>query len=322
MRYSLLYLILFLFVAVKPAKAQLSACDSVNIVNVEYWPFADSVIAVYVNNQSSTLFGYPGFILFDANGDTVAKEIVNYFGIGPFDQVHLLQVKPGVQVQESFNGTLELWSGFYSNLECTFNKQIELCPDSTCTELFISLANTGGAMAIATFTWDIKNLAGTVLYSGTMDLNTTQQNDLDSLCLPYGSYTIEFNSAQQPMGQVFASTYTDIFYPGGPGAQFMVNNTILNLDFYEACFDPNSIDESSNSLNIQAYSSNNTLYISNLSGKEIGEIFIYDSIGRLIIQEKSQNAKTEIDLSNYPNAAFYLLNIQKETSSYSKKFYK
>ena len=322
MRHIVFYVILFLFVAVKPIHAQLTFCDSLEIVNVEYWPFADSVIAVYVDNQSSNLFAYPGFVLFDANGDTVAKEIVNYFGIGPFDQVHLLQVKQGVQVQESFSGTLELWSGFYSNMECTYNKQIELCPDTTCTEIFLNLANNGGAIAIATFTWDIKNLAGAVQYSGTMELTGTQQHDVDSLCLPYGSYIIEFNSAQQPMGQVWATTYTGIFYPNGPGGQFIINNTILDLDFYEACFDPNSIEEPTNTLNIQAFVNNDLLHISNLKGKAIGNILIYDAIGRLIIKEQSQKSTAQIDLSKYPPAAFYLLSIHKGKESYSQKFYK
>ncbi len=54
-------------------------CDALNLVSVGYSPFTDTVIVVSVENNNTTeIFDYPGFVLIDSNGDTVAQEIVNY----------------------------------------------------------------------------------------------------------------------------------------------------------------------------------------------------------------------------------------------------
>ncbi|MBT8196472.1 MAG: T9SS type A sorting domain-containing protein [Bacteroidia bacterium] len=320
MRY-ILYSIFFLLVSAGFCQAQLTKCDSLYIQNIEYAPFNDSLIAVYVYNESSDIFSYPGFILYDANGDTVAKEIVNYFGIGN-EQVHYMTIQPGVVVQENFNGTIELWSGFYSTLECTYNQQVNLCPDTTCVELFLSLSNFGGALAFSEFTWDIKNTAGIVLYSGAMELDTMQQQDFDSLCLPFGNYIVEFNSATQPMGQVFASTYTNLLYNQGPSAQFIVNNTLLDLQFYESCDPLNSIGTPVSINPITAQVINDVLYVSDLSNTALGKVSLFDSLGKLLLKQETSESRIQFDLSNYPANGVYIIQVQGERFSYSKKFIK
>ena len=57
-------------------------CDDLLITSVQYSPFTDTVIVVQVENNSSSGFQYPGFVLISTNGDTVAKEQVDLFGIG------------------------------------------------------------------------------------------------------------------------------------------------------------------------------------------------------------------------------------------------
>lgn len=70
-------------------------------------------IVLEVSNQIHTgnLYAYPGFILLDEDGDTLAKEIPNYYGIGANFQTHLLEVKKDIPIP--FTGVLELHGSYY-----------------------------------------------------------------------------------------------------------------------------------------------------------------------------------------------------------------
>ena len=65
-----------------------SPCDSVIVDYVQWAPFSDDAIEVHVFNNSSELFDYPGWVLFDSGGDTLAKEVVNFFGIASEELAH------------------------------------------------------------------------------------------------------------------------------------------------------------------------------------------------------------------------------------------
>ena len=98
-------------------------CDSIFIHSVV--PNATGQqIEVIVSNHSLDIMSYPGFILFNQNGDTIAKELVTYFGIGWNEQVHVLEIinQPALL----FIGTLELHTHFYDSLRCTFPVAMDL----------------------------------------------------------------------------------------------------------------------------------------------------------------------------------------------------
>ncbi|MEZ5197354.1 MAG: hypothetical protein R2764_13435 [Bacteroidales bacterium] len=50
--------------------------------------------------------------------DTVAKETVNYYGIGAYWQPHTLELNAPITLP--FAGYLELHTGFFSSLACSF----------------------------------------------------------------------------------------------------------------------------------------------------------------------------------------------------------
>ena len=93
-----------------------TACDSL-IINYYGWNNDTLVFEVYNNNQN-TLFNYPGFMLVDSLGDTIAIETVNYFGIGQGPQLHYLMITDTLEL--NVNYTLQLYSGFYDSLVCTY----------------------------------------------------------------------------------------------------------------------------------------------------------------------------------------------------------
>ncbi|MBN2173944.1 MAG: T9SS type A sorting domain-containing protein [Bacteroidales bacterium] len=100
-------------------------CDSVLIQCCEFNKVDSNTITIWAANHSPYLFDYPSFVLVNLNSDTIAKETVNYYGIGYYYQEHTLSiVKPP---DLPFDGTLLLYTGFNDTLWCEFPIYI---PDS------------------------------------------------------------------------------------------------------------------------------------------------------------------------------------------------
>lgn len=93
-------------------------CDSILITNFDYTPDSLNRISLFAANANMDLISYPGFVVLNHLGDTMAKETVNYFGIGFFPQQHFLEVYQ--PITNSFAGTIELHSWFYDSLRCVF----------------------------------------------------------------------------------------------------------------------------------------------------------------------------------------------------------
>ena len=93
------------------------SCDSVQISSIQL-STVNPTIELMVKNTNIDIISYPGFIMFNSNGDTLAKEVVNYFGIGWTYQLHELNIINPINLP--LNGYLELHSLFYDTLVCTF----------------------------------------------------------------------------------------------------------------------------------------------------------------------------------------------------------
>jgi hypothetical protein len=111
-------LIPFLFLAPVAVNAQSwPACDSLFIDCCSIEVDGANTITLYATNYSTNIFSYPGFVLLDGNGDTIAVETVNYFGIGGGSQPHVLDLVNPITLP--FTGTVGLWALFYDTLACT-----------------------------------------------------------------------------------------------------------------------------------------------------------------------------------------------------------
>ena len=109
------FYILFLLPTLTAAQ-NVPQCDSL-IINC--CDFGTNTLTIQVSNTASAyFFDYPGWILFDSNMDTIAKETVTYFGIGPGFQPHQLQVVAPLNLP--LNGFLNLYTLFYDSLDCSF----------------------------------------------------------------------------------------------------------------------------------------------------------------------------------------------------------
>jgi len=189
-------------------------CDSVFIADIRYDAFEDSILLVEVVNHSGDIFSYPGFILFDAEGDTIAKETVNFFGIGEY-QISRLSLFPDAGSPSEVNdGRLELWMLFYDTLVCTFPVSGPLCPDTVCNKLVFSMGNFGGAFTIGDFSFEVRDSLGNTLLNLGFALTDTIQEFADTICLPNGAYSFELSTDDFPTG---GQPY---FYLYEPGSQY------------------------------------------------------------------------------------------------------
>ena len=93
-------------------------CDSILITNFDYTPDSLNRISLFAANANMDIISYPGFVVLNHLGDTMAKETVNYLGIGFFPQQHFLDVYQ--PITNPFAGTIELHSWFYDSLRCVF----------------------------------------------------------------------------------------------------------------------------------------------------------------------------------------------------------
>ncbi|RPG60392.1 MAG: hypothetical protein CBD51_001160 [Flavobacteriales bacterium TMED191] len=87
------------------------SCDALEISSIVY---NSNQITVTIQNSSFAGFPYPGFILFNSLGDTMAIEDVNFFGIGD-ESVHIL----GLTEQTITSAvSLQLFTGFFETMVC------------------------------------------------------------------------------------------------------------------------------------------------------------------------------------------------------------
>lgn len=190
---------LVLYLIALSAFAQ-NPCDDLTILSVQYSPFTDTVIVVEVTNTGDEIFSYPGFVLTDSDGDTLAQEIVNYFGIGQ-QSVHHLYVRPGIASPlDVFTGTLELYSGFFDTFECSWQIDQSMCIAEPCDSVVLGFDNWGGALVLGDFAWSLSDTLGTEVESGTFTLTTDQQNWNHSLCVEASVYDYIVTALGQPTG--------------------------------------------------------------------------------------------------------------------------
>lgn len=93
-------------------------CDSLSIQCCQWVDGDPDLLRIEASNHSPDIFSYPGFVLFDESEDTIAKEMVNYFGIGWDFQPHDMVLYEPWSLP--FEGTLQLYTLFYDSLSCSW----------------------------------------------------------------------------------------------------------------------------------------------------------------------------------------------------------
>ncbi len=96
------------------------AIDFIGVLETE----KSKQIIIEVSNQvyTGSLYYYPGFLLLNEDGDTIAREEVRYYGIGLNFQRHTLDLLANITFP--FTGVLELHGSYYQHKFCSFPIEI------------------------------------------------------------------------------------------------------------------------------------------------------------------------------------------------------
>lgn len=294
-----------------------TACDSISI-DAKYAAFADTLIEVTAYNHGHTFYSYPGFILYNSSGDTVAKETVNFFGIGT-PSSHQLRVRPGNLPGNTFTGSLQLWTGFYTTLDCSYQMSFNLCPD-TCEKVHPYFGNYGGAYFFGTVNWALKNSGQQTIASGMFTLDSAQQFVEDSTCIMPGNYTLNIT----PVGSVTLSgqpvagvrAHGQSMAPQ-PYAFFLGSAIQTPFVFYKKCMGPTIAFEPPSIRPAIIFTSGGILHVYN-SSNEIGQLTVYTMEGKAVYSTSSTNTVMDVDISTLP-AGIYIVQLVNSKGQYSQK---
>jgi len=280
-----------------------SPCDSVNIVSINYDAMHKDSIELVINNQSSAFFSYPNFILLNATNDTLAFETVNFFGLGNYDQGHILKIEQSFSGNTINGGQLLLQTGFGDSLECVFTSDFELCSE-VCSELIVSLQSTGPIDSTEIINVSVTDSLSNVVFFESFVLDSLVFFKYDSLCLPPGDYTIEFDQLDSNATTLFFGLNT-FFLSTGINGNSIADNTTQHFSIWERCLHPEIISPPNavNELNvltasISAAVVNQTLLMSSNQNELLEHIALYDLSGRLVLEKSPNTSATAINVSN------------------------
>ena len=157
------------------------ACDNLEISTIN---LIDNQVSITIQNIGLAGYPYPGLILFNSLGDTMAIENVNLFGIGD-ESIHILELT-GATITSDIS--LQLHTGFYDLLvcewidisfnECTMSADPGICDGSFQAFYYNSETSTcqefswGGCGGIVPF-WSIEDCQ-----NSCENINIKEQNPI------------------------------------------------------------------------------------------------------------------------------------------------
>ncbi|MCB0757636.1 MAG: T9SS type A sorting domain-containing protein [Flavobacteriales bacterium] len=281
-------------------------CDSLLIGSIQWAAFSDTALVLHAFNSSTTLFDYPGFLLLSDNGDTLARETVDLFGIGT-ESTHILNIPEGENMPVSpFNATLQLWTGFFSELACTWDRSIDLCPPDSCSPMLVHLGNFGDALGLGAFTYTVLS-NGIPITSGLLTLTVDQQSDQDTLCLQSGNYELHLMPQQEPTGGQLVYGVADPNGTYGP-AEYVssMDQNEIGFTFYGPCADPvQSVTEFADARLVVSVGSGFAI-LSSTDGRSLGELRVMDAQGRLILAVSERTARYQFSTDGWASGVYVL----------------
>lgn len=272
-------------------------CDGLELISVRWHPFTDTALVVHVQNDGAVLFDYPGFILFSPQGDTLAKETVDFFGIGP-ESWHVMRIMDGVSMPEGeVMGHLELWTLFTTEFACAWEGPFTICPPAPCATIHPQLMNTGGGIALGIFNWLIYG-PDEVVAQGQFELTSEAQYVWATACLPPGDYHIDVVPQQPPTGGALVYSVTGEGMMPGPSLPVSWNlPVLLPFSFYAPCADIGTgIHAPAAAPGFFVELGHGAMHIHTGDGGPLGEVVILDATGRLVFSRRTVADRLAIPL--------------------------
>ncbi|HEY0978270.1 MAG TPA: hypothetical protein VGE21_12435 [Flavobacteriales bacterium] len=286
-------------------------CDDLEVLSVSYGAFSDTLVEVVVDNNSTTeIFSYPAFVLFDANGDTLAVETDITFALVD-ESTHYLRIHDDAVLPTGpFTGTLELWTLFYEELSCSFEMEFDLCPAPPCSPLIVSLQNLGGGSTEGSFGWTLFQ-SGEPTATGQFVLGGDVQYDADTLCMAPGGYELSIDqSGEVPLGQLYVGVGIGGLHLGQQMALNWAEPMPLVFDFHPLCSEGGqSVGEVEASAPILLRHTAEGFALDHRQGEALGLITVFDAQGRKVLERSTPNSSLMLNTAAWAEGA-YVLHVQ------------
>ncbi len=285
-----------------------TACDSLIVDHVQWQAFSDTAIEVHVFNNSATLFDYPGFVLLQGT-DSIARENVNYFGIGG-ESTHTLTFVDGAIVPIGpFQAQLHLWTGFYQQQACIYDLTVDFCPPAPCSPMLVYLNNYGNAIINDTLDWQLVDGDNAIVSTGTFALADAEQSDYDTLCVAPGDYTLSVTNDTFTGGQPSFGFTVPGLYSSGNEQPYIFDNLpdVLSVVFFGPCVDPdNSVTDTPSIPGIHAWTASDLLIINSGQDTPIGAYILVDVLGHQVRTGSIQGSTGTLSLGGMAPGAYLL----------------
>lgn len=300
------------------AQAQ-SPCDALVIDDVLYGAFDGSTVMVDVTNTSTDLiFGYPWFLLIDAEGDTLTEESLDFFGIGSGGQTHRMDLRPGQTMPSSpFTGSLVLtyMDGVNPDPTCTFVlTDHPLCPPPPCTPIALFLQASSFPTVDAAFTWYLSDVDGNTVTEGQFTIDAEGSgSDIQEICLPPGDFTLH---VARPFGTegafVFGASRNG--YVSGPVTPFIQQGdpaitTDLSFRFFPLCLESANHIQEVRPEGPSVVVTGDGLRITATDGQALGMLEVTDMAGRPVRRLDVRASSATLPLAGLAGGAYLLRSI-------------
>jgi hypothetical protein len=283
-----------------------SVCDSLIFADILWSPFDAGSITVHVFNPSTVIFDYPGFVLLDQNADTLAMETVDFFGIPP-ENWHILAVNDGATLPNGpFNGQLDLWTGFYSDLACSWDLPIDLCPPDSCTMIFPTVQDYGGGQVTGSFSYVVID-EDVPVASGNLYLQSGQLMDRDTICLPPGHFVMSLTADQLSGG---GDPHFGVAAPGYAQAPFVQvvpeGTAAAPFDLFANCIGISTVVQEKPMGGLHHGLSDGALRVWRTDGAPLGRLQLCDAMGRLLSQVDAKTSEQRFPLADLAAGLYFL----------------
>ena len=282
-------------IAANAVGAASQTCADLSIASVTYSAFYDSLIEVRLLNSGPIGWSYPSLIVYDANNDTLAFDEANLFALTN-DQTIVLPFVGGAAIPIGpTTGTIELWTGFNTTLECTFDVTFDLCPAVPCFPLRPFLFTNNADVDPDDITWHLEDSVGTTVATGSFHLDSTHTYVSDSACVAPGNYSIVIDPPWADADHLYFGMGSSAW--NSPTLQaHLMDTAVIAFTLLEACMEgTNAIPEDASAA-IRLMMADGLLTITSAHDAPLERIELWDARGIMILAENVLTDVAGIDL--------------------------
>lgn len=273
-----------------------SVCDSLEFVSVQLNALNPEYITIRLNNETTELFDYPGFRIYDEDDNLIGEEQVFFFGIG-VESVHEIPHNlSNISAGEQISLKLELWTGFYDTLACTFEGEYELIPDDACANINLSFSQSWPDQVQENYLVSIFDQDGEEVFNEFYEFPTPDFVYYDEACLDQGCYEMTIttddavitNTLFLSLSEYFSSVFmTDSASAGSP---FVT----INFGIWAGC-DATDIDNG-NTLDGAPLLYPNPARTWVMLPMDSESVEIFSTSGEKVITAKAENRRLDVAL--------------------------